>query len=93
MTAYEIRKTGRALALPVFLRPDRSAVQAVFLVLHVFDGNVMNLLYDSNSNSINKMKPVQLGCKWAIGSTFSVKITVLFQVGADLRCLLRLVFR
>lgn len=76
-----------------FIIPYRSAMQAVFLALHVFDGNVMNLLYDSNSNSINKMKPVQLGCKWAMGSTFSVKITVLFQVGADLRCLLQLVFR
>jgi hypothetical protein len=39
----------------------RSAVQAVFLTLHVFDGNVMNLLYDSNSNSINQMKSGLLG--------------------------------
>ena len=35
-------------------------MQAVFLTLHVFDDNVVNLLYDSNSNSINKMSL----CNW-----------------------------
>ena len=40
---------------------ERSAVLAVFLTLHVFVGNVINLLYDSDSDSINQMKSGLLG--------------------------------